>query len=610
MPAVRRLLTALAAGALAVLAATAPAAAQDPNDTGWIIERFHVDLTVEDDGDLLVAERIDVDFAGLSKHGIYRVIPVRYAVEDDTTRYRVLRVEDIRVDSTAPDDVLEQRPSRVGDDRDLVLRIGDPETTVSGRQSYTISYRVRGALNAFGTHDELYWNVTGNGWPVPIQRASARLRGGTIAQVTCFRGPPGAPGLCDDSGVLPGEWPVWANAAHLAPGDGLTLVAGLAKGSVTVPEPLYEDRWTLARAFTGSPAAWPLAVAVALATLFGVARLMWRAGRDRAAMGGQTAAGMATGPERPRPLGRAPVVAEFRPPDGLRPAQLGLLLDERADPVDVSATIVDLAVRGHLVIEEDEQDGPLWFSRTDWVLKRAGAEDKLEPYEARLLDALFESGDAVGLSELKGSFAQEYRAVCDDIEADAVKRGWFHRKPTHTRTAWLIGGVVALGLACGLVVLLGIFTTIAMAGVPLVLGALAITLGHRAMPARTAEGSRVFSRAVGFRDYIRRAETGRMEFAEAERMFVAYLPYAVAFGAVDHWARTFAALGVTTASLGGWYVGHHMVSPTGGLERMSAGLSDFSRAVGGTLPTAPASSGSSGGGFSGGGFGGGGGGSW
>ena len=104
-----------------------------------------------------------------------------------------------------------------------------------------------------------------------------------------------------------------------------------------------------------------------------------------------------------------------------------------------------------------------------------------------------------------------------------------------------------------------------------------------------------------------------MEFAEAQRMFVAYLPYAVAFGAVDHWARTFAALGVTSGSLGGWYVGSHLHTGPDGLNRMSAGLSEFSRAVGGSLPVTPASSGSSGfggGGSSGGGFGGGGGGSW
>lgn len=605
----------LAALLTALVVLAAPAAAQDPSDTGWVVDRFLVQLSVGDDGAIAVEEQIDVDFGGLRKHGIYRVLPVRYELPDDPSRYRVIDIEGIEVTGTAPADVQVQRPSRVGGDRDLVLRIGDPDRTVSGRQSYTIRYQVHGALNAFDSHEELYWNVTGNGWPVPIREARAHVRGGQLIRLACYRGPAGSANLCDDSGILPGAFPAWAVATQLSPGEGLTVVSGFAKGTVDPGAPRYEERWTLARAFAGSPAAWPLTVATALLAALGVGALLWRSGRDRHALGGVTAAGVVTSGERVRPLGRVTVVPEFRPPDDLRPAQLGVLVDERVDSADVSATIVDLAVRGHLVIEERETPRLLWFSRTDWTLRRTGEQpDELLPYERRLLDALFESGDEVSLEELKGTFAQEYRGVTADIERDAVDRGWFRGRPTHTRVAWLIGGVVLTGLAVAVTVALAMFTTVALAGVPLVLGGLAIVVAHRWMPARTSVGSRVFSRTLGFREYVRAAEVDRMEFAEAQRLFVAYLPYAVAFGAVDHWARTFAGLGVTTASLGGWYVGHTLpTGPGGGLDRMSAGLSEFSRAVGGSLPVAAASSGSSGfggGGFSGGGFGGGGGGSW
>lgn len=614
-----RRLGALLGAALALAAGmavqgTGPAAAQDPNDTGWVIERFDATLLVADDGTLTVREQIDVDFGNLDKHGIYRVIPVRYDVPGDDAHYRVLAVEGIAVQSTAPADLLVEEPSARSSERNVVVRIGSPDRTVSGKQSYTISYRVRGALNSFDDHEELYWNVTGHGWPVPIRWAHAAVAGGQLTRTTCFRGLAGATTLCDDSGILPGRHPGWFTATDLAPGEGLTAVVGFAKGTVAVPPPLLQPRWTLARAFTGSPLAVPLAIAVSLLLAVLIARLLWREGRDRAALGGATSSGMVAGDSPPRGVGRLPIVAEFRPPDDLRPAQLGLLLDERVDPIDVSATIVDLAVRGHLVIEEREVRKILWHTKTDWVLHRTPSQGELEPYERRLLDALFDSGDDVELSELKGSFSTSYRLVCGDIEQDAVRRHWYRRRPSDTRKLWAAIGVVAVLAGAAVLFAAAAFSTVALAAVPLPLAGLVMLVAHRWMPARTAEGSRLLGRALGFREYIRKAEVERMEFAEAQRLFTAYLPYAVAFGAVDHWARTFSALGVEAATVGGWYVGNVPFGGSGGLHRMSAGLSDFARTVGGTLPVTPASSGSSGfsggGGSSGGGFGGGGGGSW
>jgi hypothetical protein len=608
----RRGIAWLGAALALLLWSAAPAAAQDPNDTGWVIERFDATLLVDEDGTLTVREQIDVDFGVLDKHGIYRVIPVRYAVPGDDAHYRVLEVDGITVESSAPADLEIQRPSLRGGDPNLVLRIGDPDVTVSGKQSYTITYRVRGALNTFDDHEELYWNVTGNGWPVPIRWAHAAVGGGQLTRVACFRGDVGATTLCDDSGLLPGRLPGWFTATELAPGEGLTAVVGFAKGTVQVPPPILVPRWTLARAFTGSPAALPLAAVIALGLAFWLTRLLWREGRDRVAVGGVTSAGVVTADAPLRGFGRPPVVVEFRPPDDLPPALLGLLVDERVDPADVSATIVDLAVRGHLVIEEREGRKILWLGKTEWVLRRTPSPDALSPYEQRLVDALFADGDEVELSSLKGTFATQYALVCSDIEQEAVRRGWFSRRPTDTRRRWAAIGVGAVLAGGGILAAAAWYTTVALAAVPLPLAGLAILIAHRWMPARTAQGSRLTGRAIGFREYIRKAEVDRMEFAEAERLFVAYLPYAVAFGAVDRWARTFAELGVGSAAIGGWYVGssygHGM-----GLDRMSAGLSEFSRLVGATLPVTPASSGSSGfggGGGSGGGFGGGGGGSW
>ena len=111
---------------------------------------------------------------------------------------------------------------------------------------------------------------------------------------------------------------------------------------------------------------------VALAAIGGVVALVWRRGRDRRYRGSQVdqVMGNPTGEDQTVPLGEADASApvEFAPPDDLRPGQMGTLIDEQANVLDVSATLVDLAVRGYLLIQEIPKDG--WFGKPDWRLIR------------------------------------------------------------------------------------------------------------------------------------------------------------------------------------------------------------------------------------------------
>lgn len=615
-----RRLTALVVAVVATLLVATAASAQE---TGWTIQRFAVDIVVAGDGTLQVTEQIDVDFGDLSKHGIFRVVPVRYELAGDADEsglpadadpghwLRVLEVSDIEVRSTAPDDIEITRPGRTGGDRDLSIRIGDPDVTVSGSHSYAISYRVRGAMNSFQTHEELYWNATGNGWGVPIRAVEVTVSGAPIVRDTCFQGPVRATRLCDSSSAS-GTSAVF-RGQQLAPYSGLTVVVGFEPNSVDVAEPLLERRWTLAHAFVGSPWAVPLSVVVGLLGLAGVAWLAFREGRDRVTRGPMSAAGMIEDePGRRSLLTPRAVPVRFRPPDELRPAQLGLVVDERVDPVDVSATIVDLAARGHLTIEEIEEDLVLWFSRTDWRLRRTEREvgEEVLGYEEELLTSLFEDGDEVLLSDLRGGFAEDFQRIRREVYADAVRRRWFNRSPEKERGRWLALGLLAVLAAVGLTWLLAVYSRLALVGLALLVPALVLVIAHRWMPHRTPRGSRILDETLGFKEFIVTAEADRMSFAEDERLFVSYLPYAVVFGAVDHWAKVLQDLGVGPSDIG-WYVGAH---PTRGFANLSSGLSSFAATVGPSLATTPASSGSSGfssgGGFSGGGFGGGGGGSW
>jgi hypothetical protein len=580
-------------------------------DTGWTIESFDTTVTVQDDGDLQVTEVIAVDFANLQRRGIFRVIPAAYPVDPADPQVelpegrtpdefrRMIRIEDVDVQSTAPDDL------DISGTEQITIRIGDEDVTITGRQEYRISYTVVGALRGYDDGIQVSWNATGLDWPVPILAATATVQAPGITAASCFRGAFGASRPCEEATT--GDGQARFATGSLSPGEGLTVDVTLAPGSVSVPPPIIEERWDLGRALTGSPAALPLTGLLGLLGFGGVGLLAYRQGRDRITRGGVTADGHLDEPERRRLFTARSTPVQFRPPGDLRPAQLGVLIDERVDPVEISATLVDLAVRGHLLIEEIQQGR--FRRRRDWRLTRRQPDqpDELAPFEARLLTTLFATDDTVVVSEIKGTYAEAYGEVRNMLYKDAVAQGWFPRSPQTTRYLWLGLGILVTVVAGGLFALALRFTGFAIAFVPLIVAGLVLMAAHNWMPHRTPKGSRMLDETLGFREFIATAEQGRMEFAEEESLFVRYLPYAVVFGVVDKWASAFAGLGdAATAAISGWYVGAHGLSD---IHSLSGGLSEFSHDVGSSLSTAPASS-SGGGGSSGGGFGGGGGGSW
>jgi len=300
---------------------------------------------------------------------------------------------------------------------------------------------------------------------------------------------------------------------------------------------------------------------------------------------------------------------EFLPPEDLRPAQMGLILDERADTLDVTATIIDLAVRGYLHITELPKEG--LFGHKDWQLNKVKpADDELLPYERELFESLFsDSKEEVTISSLKYKFADDLKKVKEKLYADGMKRDWFAGNPESMRRLWLFGGIM--------VVVIGVLASIgsaiqlsrALIPVPLIFAGLVLIVMAHTMARRTATGSEVLRRVLGFRLYITTAETRRQEFNEQKNIFARYLPFAIVFGCVNKWAKAFEGLDdMAQSSTASWYTG---VGPFQ-VVAFSAGLQAFATGVSSTMASAAPSSGGSGfsGGFSGGGGGGGGGGSW
>ena len=590
---------------LAAFAAAVAPAALSRAQTAEQIRSYTETIDIRADGSIAVSETIVYDFGSTPHHGIYRDVPTTFAYDSSRDRVTPLTVTSVSGSPGTPADyAVESQPGGI-----TRIKIGDPNRPITGEHTYTIDYTVRGALNAFPGHDELYWNAVGDAWAVPVSSVRVTVTApAALTQVACFAGPSGSRLGCDRARVSGGSGRF--SQASLSPHEALTVVAALPKGAVTVGAPILQERWSLARAFALTPATGTAAGGV-LAVLVGVVVwLAWTKGRDRRYAGSQIdqVMGNAGGPDQPVPIGDAGESApvEFAPPEGIRPGQVGTLIDERANTLDVTATIVDLAVRGFLQIHEIPKEG--FFGKADWKLLQLQADDSaLLPYEKKLYGSLFVGGGEVLLSGLKNTFSGSLTAVEDSLYADAVKEGWYRVRPDKARDSWHARGGLLFALGLVAVFVLAKYTHFGLVGVALVAGGFVWIMGARSMPARTAKGTAMLRRVRGFRTVIEKSEKYTSKWQEQENVFTTLLPYAVVFGVTDKWAKTFEALGATSDT--SWYVSPNPFSYVVFAQAMDG----FAVTTSGTIASVPAShggSGFSGGGFSGGGFGGGGGGSW
>ena len=582
----------------------APARAQD-----FAFEetpRYDVRIEIEPSGDLLVTETIDQQFGDTPRHGIFRYIPNRLRYDDEYDRVYPIDLISVETSPGTPDDV--ETSEEQGN---FVIRIGDPDVEITGRHSYEITYRVEGAMNGFETHDELYWNAIGDRWEQQIREANVVVVGpARINRVACFRGPFGSTVQCGIAEVRKGRG-VFADA-NLPPFNGMSVVVAMPPGTVASTAPILDERWSLDKAFSLTPASVGGGIGLLALIIGGIVLLLWRRGRDVRYRGGQVDQVMG-GPVETEtqavPLfERGTSVVEFAPPEDLRPGQVGSLVDEEANTLDVSATIVDLAVRKHLVIEEIPKKWLL--GKPDWTFRRLPAPeaDGLLSYERSLLEGLFLDGDEVQLSDLRRKFAERLQTVKDALYQDMVSRKWFLRRPDRVRQAWTVFGVLVLAAGIGITIVLAYFTKLGLLGIPFVIGGILLLVGAKRMPARTAKGTAMTRRVDGFRVVIEKAEEHMAKWAEQENVFTRFLPFAVVFGVTDKWAKAFEALGELPDDMS-WYVSSRPFV----FSDFGESIDSFTITTSGTIASTPAGSGGSGfggGGSSGGGGGGGGGGSW
>jgi uncharacterized membrane protein len=545
------------------------------------IERFDAGITVHAGGTITVEERIRVRFTG-AWNGIYRTIPTEYRTPQGlnfTLRLSVTSVTD------GAGTALRYESSRERHYRKLKIWVPG---AVNATRTIVVHYEVENGLRFFDEHDELYWNVTGDEWEARIEGAAATVRLPAAVEgvrATAFTGVYGSTARDASVDVAGSEVRV-ATTAPLGFREGLTVVIGWNPGAVARPTAVDRTVDTLRSNL-------PLAIPP---FAFAGMLWLWRAkGRDPA---------------------RRPIAVRYEPPGHLSPAEMGTLVDHKVDMRDVTSTLVDLAVRGYVLIEEKAEEVFFGlFSSRDYIftLRKPRSEwESLKPHERRFLAALFPGGvaeDWVRLSDLKNKFYKNLPEITNRVFEQLVAHKYYVSRPDRVKKLYLGLGV---GLAIAIVAL-GIWlsqrayiSTVAVVAAGVLTG-LIVCAFALIMPARTREGTRALEEALGFEDFLRRVEKDRFErVVKTPELFEKYLPFAMALSVEESWARAFADICRDPPE---WYRGS---SPSHGFRTNSfvGNLDRMSAAAATTMASAPRSSGGSGfsGGSSGGGFGGGGGG--
>jgi uncharacterized membrane protein YgcG len=566
---------------LCVLLLVSVASISAAQSRNWRIADFKDTVSISADGSALISEKITLVFVG-QWHGIHRTIPVEYPGPHGTNYTLFVDVKSVTGEDGAK---LKYDSSKSGDFRDLKIYIPGAEDAT---RVVNIEYTVRNSIRAFDDHDEFYWNVTGNDWPVPIDHASAFVTfpdgaaGGLRAQA--FTGFYGSAERGATSEVK-GADAIFETTNPLSMREGMTVDIYIPKGVLKETSRLTRFFW-----FIGSNPIIFLPF-LTFAVMFG----LWHTvGKD--------------------PDPGVSVAPLYEPPKGFTPAEVGTLIDDSTDPRDLTSTIVDLAVRGYIKIEE-KVDTFLVFKKKDYVFHLLKPREQwgpdLCPHERVMLENVFAGGSETRLSELKNRFYTAIPIIQQDIMAALKTKGMYMLDPG-SANGYSIVAVVAIGLLVAGLQYLGWMNL--LNSIPLLIGSGLISAGiwwlfAREMTAKTLSGTRTVVAILGFQEFMNRVDADRIRRMPPDT-FEKYLAYAMALGVEQHWAQAFAGLIKDPPN---WYVGSTPYSgfnPIFFSSSMHSMASDMHQ-VFVSAPRASSSgsgfSGGGGGGFSGGGFGGGGG---
>ncbi|MAI91126.1 DUF2207 domain-containing protein [Ponticaulis sp.] len=561
---------------LAALSLTAPALAQSSER----ITEFNVSIDVETDGDILVTERITViPFRISINRGIYRALPDLFS-DADGNRYRYhYDVQSVtRNGAREPYETYTEGNGyfiRIGDE-DVLLPIGTPQT-------YEITYEVKNQIRYFDSHDELYWNVTGNYWDFPIDAAKAEItlpEGAEITDVSAYTGALGQGGLNTDTRIS-GNRATATLTSSLRRNEGLTISVSMAKGLIDPPS--FADKFDLL---------WQrfLGLGLLVLSFCGVGFFYFRSWQ-------------AVGRDAPR----LPVFPIYHPPKGVSAGAAHCIYHRTfKDNTAFASNLMQLASKGYLTMESDKDTVTLTRAQPETA-------PPLEDYEQVLLDQLFKNDETRTIGKAyDSSFASAYNVFISNVKN--------RFGPPYFR--WNTAYILIAGVASVLAIIIAIATSLNWTSShTLIIGGLIILnlIFMYLMPAQTKKGERARSEILGLRLYMETAEKHQMNAVDphgdtlpamSKDRYEELLPYAMALDVEKPWSKYFEDVlpDEARAYRPVWYSGYGIGHSLHGMN--SAMSSAISSGVSTASVQPSSSSGGGGGGFSGGGGGGGGGGGW
>ena len=552
----------------------------DVND--FTINSFDADYTlntVNKHGSMHVTERIDLTFSD-NNHGFLRAIPDSY--KDHSLG---IKLRSVSSPTAAPSEY-----STYKQNGNLVVKIGSPTQTVTGHQSYVLDYDMQEVISFYGDHDELYWDINGDQWAQPFTHVTARIHvpeGSENGQLQCYAGGYGQNEQnCTITKQTDGSV-LAATAKPLESNQTLTVVLGFKKG-VFAP-------YTAADWFHDNVMLLAVILAPPLVVGAWAFHRWWKYGKDL--------------------KGRGVIVPEYAPPDALLPAEVGTVYDYKLTSTEISATIIDLAIKKHLVIIE-ETEKKLLKDKKVYIFKRTDSDtSKLSDYELQILNAIFPSlsaGTEVKLDSLKNNFYTTVKALQSKLPKDLTTKGYFEVNPMTAGNRLFIAAAILFFVA---------FALHSVWSIGLALAALLCFAFAFIMPRRSVKGVATKDAIEGLKLYMNTAEKDRLQMLQSVDakyapqssepkqsvdLFEKLLPYAMVLGVEQTWAKQFEGLYTTPPDWysGNWQTFNAVYFASSLTNTMSAMSSSFAP------PSNSGSSGFGGGGFSGGGGGGGGGGGW
>ncbi len=548
----------------AVRAPGGPDVAQLQTKT-WDFERFDTDIKVNTDGSLTVRETQVANFTG-SFSFLNRDLSSTAARFSEGRTYGRVRYKDIRVYDLSGKPYGSWEVQRPGGG---ITRVRISFSATDRQMGWIIEYRMTGAIIYAEDYDRVYFNTVSIDRDVAVRssRSTVTLPEGTdMKQVRAASYPDKTyPPASSTSGV-DGDT-LWWESRTIAPRTTLTVDVAFPKGTVQIPLTYRKSFGILVIVLVG--------IAVVLVS-GGMIWLWSKKGRD---------------------VKNEVTVVQYEPPPDMRPAEVGMLMNEKPLTKDITATIVDLAVRGRLVITEEEPKGML-KKRSEFGFEKRNVDNSdLAPFEAEVIDGLFESGTMVSESDLKERFYTHIKSFDRELKEQVLAKGFWDGSPEKVKGRYT---TIALAL---LLLIVPVFLVIPrwidlgylIALVPgLAICGIVVFIVGRYMSRRTARGAEMYAYVLGFKEYMATAEQEEMKLMTPEN-FQANLPYAMRLGVAEKWSEKFKDIYTEPPD---WYRGYYGGPFT--TVYLASSLASMDSRMGTTLTSQPGGSGGGGGGFGGG----------